>query len=179
MRTPDRDFGIVRSFLPCDKHRAKTADAFVAEAGLQDRLAIVLYSFRPGKVDMFFDHELFLNILTTVTGFLRSDAMAIELEDKSTLAALDELRVFYEELDEDDRVPPERITWTRQNRLLCVGVCQNWHLVGGPDPYHDSFTFELFGPTRFPDDLLASIEKGSAALGANVVCRLEGARDPT
>lgn len=179
MRTPDRDFGIVRGFLPCDKHRARTADAFLVEAGLQDRLAIILHSFRADKVEMFFDHELFLNILTTVTGFLRSDAMAIELEDKSTLAALDELRLFYEGLAEDGRVPPERITWTRQNLLLCAGVCQNWYLVGGPDPYHDSFTFELFGPRPFPDDLLASIERGSAVLGANVVCRLEGSRDPT
>ena len=142
----------------------------VAKYGLKYRAAIVLDSYRRNEEGMFFDSELFLAILratcSDILGVPTLIEVYVEPGAKSTLRSVEALERYYEALPEEDREIPDRIEWRTEDIVSAVGYSERWDQVGGPSPYHDSYTFSIFSRTPiFPSVQVAAEAQAIAPRG--------------
>jgi len=107
---------------------------------VHSRIAVILESYRSDKVDMFFDSETFIRIIE----YLNKHTLG---EPKSILVGntifsenpMPDLVAYYAKIEENDRGLPDIIKWEN-----AVALPEPWYLVGGPMPYHDSFTLAIY-----------------------------------
>ena len=130
--------------------------------GLTERTAIIQDSYRPDKVDMFFDEALFLRLLDYARMVADGGTVQVFEEPTATrpqtllakLLGLDERTQLVRTLDDflegwsktapDEREPPVKVLVLRRGLVeLCV-VTEFWTRVGGPPEYHDSYTYSVF-----------------------------------
>lgn len=93
---------------------------------------------------MYFDWRLFSNLVKRLLEPLGCDSVAISLEDQQTLASLDELAKKIASLPEEDQLPPTHVRAMKDENLLCLVETEFWTRVGGPEPYHDSYTVSFY-----------------------------------
>jgi hypothetical protein len=138
--TPARRIALVAGYHPCSY-----PPPVAYEAGLRERFAVVLSSYRPDKDGVFFDADLFVRLAAALLRVVPHDSLAIETGGgSSVLRSLPELSERYARLDESERDPPLRMRASLGDRLVAVGETEAWAAVGGPAPYHDSFTLSLY-----------------------------------
>lgn len=117
-----------------------------AVCGVSQRFAVALDTYRPDNVDMYFDHELLLALLRGVSELIPHGTLHIsmDVDGKDILMSLDALERRYREMEAEDRVP---FIWLEyRDETGVVGYVQSeWYtLIGGPHPYHDSYTFSFY-----------------------------------
>lgn len=130
------------------------------------RTGLVLESFRSHRVDMFFDSDLFLIILSECCIRALGEPKTIQMNGcmiKDGLVA--NLRKYYDSLTEEDHDLPETIVWDD-----AVGIRESWNLVGGPDLYHDSYTFSIFSRKPIYSKLKMSIPETIQREGGLISC---------
>ncbi len=138
--TPARHIALVAGY-----HSCSFPPPVAYDAGLRERFAVVLSSYRPDKDGMFFDADLFVRLAAALLRAVPHDSLAIETGGGSPiLGSLPELAERYARQDEMDRDPPLRMRASLGDRLVAVGETEAWASVGGPAPYHDSFTLSLY-----------------------------------
>ena len=125
------------------------APARAASEGLSNRVALVLPSYRPDLVDASFDAPLFCAAANAVTQALGADYMEVISTARSWWRALlgrreDTYAIPYFFATDWADEPPEQVQWYKEDALVAVGVSELWVSVGGPEPYHDSYTFSWF-----------------------------------
>ncbi len=57
------------------------------------------------------------------------------------------------------------VFWYRNNRLVAAATHEPWHRIGGPPPYHDSYTTCLFIDPSFALSLMQAIERHATQAG--------------
>jgi hypothetical protein len=135
-----RCIALVAGYHPCSFPPSPAHDV-----GLKERFAVVLSSFRPEKKGMFFDADLFVIIADAILRLIPHDALEIDMGVQApALRSLRELTERYGSQDEMDRDPPPRIRVHCGGRLVAIEETELWAQVGGPAPYHDSFTMSFY-----------------------------------
>ena len=129
----DRALCLVKGY-----HQDSYPPEIAYDVGLRRRFAIVLESYRRDKVEMFFDHDLFLGVVMGLSRAIEHDSIEIEMEEGERFSSLGELTKLYDQLAEVDQEPPVRIKFTLEGRLVCVEETEFWIRSGGSEPYHDS-----------------------------------------
>jgi hypothetical protein len=114
------------------------------DAGLRERFAVVLSSYRPDKDGMFFDADLFVRLADAILKVIPHDSLVIETGDLPRLQSLSDQAKQYASPDEIDREPPDRIKVFCDGRLVAIEETEPWVAMGGPAPYHDSFTMSFY-----------------------------------
>ena len=126
------------------------APAAATSQGLDDRIALVLSSYHPGLEDACFDAPLWCAAANSVGRALKADRTEVLRPGK-----LPWWRKLFGGSEETDAVslfaaegwpdaPPDQVRWYRGKALVAVGTSELWVHVGGPEPYHDSYTFSWF-----------------------------------
>jgi hypothetical protein len=136
--------------------------------GLTQRTAFILGSYRSDKVDEYFDTELYAALVDSVRRTVRADKTIVVLSsgesaDVSTGPDFErQLRV----LAQNAQLPLSKITCVRGSLPVAMIGSEPYANVGGPPPYHDSYTV----PALSREDISEALENE-----ARVVCRAFGA----
>ena len=106
-------------------------------------------SYVAGLADMYFDSGLFLQFLGVIDDAIGATSRHVRVIDphKNTpidLFSFGELQDFYHGIPEEERDLPEDIIWFDDVVMVGGGFAEKWYSVGGPEIYHDSFTFSIF-----------------------------------
>jgi hypothetical protein len=134
-----RQIALVAGYHPCS-----FPPSIAYDNGLRVRFAVILSSYRPDKDGMFFDADLFVLLTCAMLKVIPYDSLSIETGEFLRLSSLPDLVGHYADQDENDREPPDRIKISYSGRLVAVEETEAWMAVGGPAPYHDSYTFSFY-----------------------------------
>jgi hypothetical protein len=148
-------------------------DALPREAralGFASRIALVLDAFRSDKVDLHFDVDLYAALLDVIGQALGSNQMSLRLRSRETVeadGALDVKRRL-EEFPELMRGPVPTILLKRDG--LTVGLVESvlWANVGGPHPYHDSYTMAVYSSEDIAERLEPMVRSRCEREGAEL-----------
>ena len=144
------------------------------------RLAVVINTSYPEFAGgYFFDHDLVLKICTVLIGGRRTKVIGWPREARTFDELTTAWRAGWEKDDHDDPSNNdlfEEILVLDGKEVVMQIRGIDYHQVGGPVPYHDSATLEIFAPTVQADALLKMIQHTAA--GAKVQF-LEGVAEPS
>ncbi|MBS0384934.1 MAG: hypothetical protein JSS00_06255 [Proteobacteria bacterium] len=115
----------------------------VRAAGLSYRFAVIQHTYRPDSVNMVFDVPLCRCLLEFVADF----APDVEVQPERGQAPKTSVTGFIAKLlaqEVDDQVPPALVFARRDGKIVLCMASEEWAQVGGPEPYHDSYTYSLF-----------------------------------
>ena len=146
-------------------HAASFPPAGAHESGLCHRFAVVLDTYRRDKVDMYFDTDLFLRLVPTLCQAIGYDRVEIRMTDGSRFTSFDELARQYAGREEVEQEPPVRIELVRRGQLGGIVETEFWTMVGGPPPYHDSYTLSFYSDRDRSPELRRVSETVCSELG--------------
>ncbi len=152
----------------------------VVRVGLTAAVAAVLSTYRSNSPDMVLDHPLWLSCARAVTEAIHADETHVFGEPQRGRLArllgcskpldLDTLETYAARLASEPEAPEWRLVhWKRRGLLVAVGLAEPWYRVGGPAPYHDSYTMRVFLAPLSTADVVARmrlrIEEAGGFLG--------------
>jgi len=146
------------------------------ELSFKYRTAFVLETFHPDKVDMYFEVKLYCALVQAVGGIVGADILRAELSSgkRVDLATAIECMAQLEQLPEHEREPFPRVACLREGRIVAIIESEPWARVGGPDPYHDSYTVAVFSASDLSNELLTLTGKVSAEHGVDLAEIIRG-----
>jgi len=136
--------------------------------GLVFRFAVILDTYRPDKEGTYFDSELFVLVVSKVCHAVNQDTAQIWTDEDKSVRSFDELSRMYAGTDEDDREPPLRIELALEGQLVAFIETEFWVNVGGPAPYHDSYTASMYTVDDRSLEFQGIVESVSATIDATV-----------
>jgi hypothetical protein len=165
-----RQIALVAGYHPCSFPPSMAYDV-----GLKERFAVVLSSYRPEKDGMFFDADLFVRLADAILKVIPHDSLDIDLGSPhfKSLAELAELYVRQNEIDHE---PPNSMKAFLSDRLVAVEETEPWMAVGGPAPYHDSFTMSFYTAEERADEFRGICESVARENGVMVTAFHEAER---
>ncbi len=131
-------------YLVSGDHAANFPPADAYQAGLRHRFAVVLDTYRRDKVDMYFDSDLYLRLVPALCQAIGYEGVDIRMTDRSRLTSFDDVAHHYAGREEIEQEPPERIQLGRRGQTVGIVATEFWTMVGGPFPYHDSYTLSFY-----------------------------------
>jgi len=140
--------------------------------GLLYRFAVVFDTYRCSKADEYFDSELFLLLVPRLCEIIGYEAIELVMPEAAKhlkgirFNSFQNLSTFYRQQDELECQPPEWIELTKKNQLIGLGNTEFWNLLGGPDPYHDSYTVSLYTAQDRSEEFRKACELDCPKLGA-------------
>lgn len=119
----------------------------IAKSGLSHRLAIIQHTAYAPERDNAFDQSLWASVVDYVVGYVEDGQVTVA----NRLAELGRREVTlqthlsnWSSPAEGDRTPPAAlIVRVSGQPRLCV-LFEDYAAVGGPFPYHDSYTYSVF-----------------------------------
>ena len=143
-------------------------------SGLDQRFAVIQDTYVTGHPDMVFDDRLWL----TLVDFLGRQSAAQEVRVTREEGQVVGLALFvsnWKGVARADREPPPLVEFRTDAATSAVMATEYWSRVGGPEPYHDSYTYAIW--TR--DDveealreyLALSVDGGAWQLEPNTIVR--------
>lgn len=146
-----------------DLQPAKPVGPAILAAGLSHRLAIVQHTYVEGRADMVFAADLWISVASFLS---EQEETAVFVCRRAEDFGRDEipLAAFCLDWDEEgceERAPPD-VLLSRKHGLLqhCV-VTEPWANVGGPDRYHDSWTYAVYSANSLEEALPRFLRKMS------------------
>lgn len=135
--------GAVGVSLVSGMERFSKPPAVVRRAGLLRRLAVIQQTHVQGSADMYFDEALW----RALAGYVQTKGDAagarVTTERRASLS-LDQFFLAWQAIAADEREAPPLLTARSDGRPVLCMVTEYWAHVGGPAPYHDSYTYALY-----------------------------------
>ena len=175
----DRSLKIVVGYLASDRKLPERQ-----AADLIHRTAFVLDSYRASKVDDYFDSELYAVLLETVRRVVGADRVTgiFDSGERVFVPSAEECRVLVRRtatLGADDEGDPfERVVFARGDRTVAVAGHEAYWKIGGPDPYHDSYTIPVYTREDLSEALVTEARVACSQLGAQITSVVRGAHCP-
>lgn len=126
-----------------------------AQPTLTHRFAVVQETYVEGCADMFFDEPLWRALAEFVRVKNSGAVLVLRENQEREPVGLD---AFFEELDAaepDEKEPPPIIQSVAEGVVLMQMVTTYWTRAGGPDLYHDSYTYSLYSGRDISAELTA------------------------
>jgi hypothetical protein len=153
---------IVIGFLPVDR-----IPRDLAKAGFHYRFAFVLDP-SPASQEAPFDIALYERLVEMVRTLVRAERIRIIISRKEAIE-VSTTEDFHKLLVRNSENEPfSRLIFLRNGSAVAAMASEPWAHVGGPHPYHDTFTLALLTSTDFADRLLEHTRTYAAALGAKI-----------
>ncbi len=173
-----RSIILVRGYVRGVDRRPKRAEVAVPYR----RLAVIVNSAYPEfPGGHFFDHDLVLKICSAIAQGRRVQVTGVVSKQAITL---DQLRVHWQAgWETDDYNDPgnnnlfDQLLVFENNVVVADVRGIPYHAFGGPSPYHDSYTLEVFVQERAVKDLSDAIQATASQAGAKVEF-IEGVPEP-
>lgn len=132
--------------------------AQVRDTGFTNRFAVIQDSHVEGHDDMVFDEGLWRALVQFASGL----GDRVEVFASAGGRSPQPFKGFMEAFDAlapDDRGPPDLLLVHAGNQLKVCMVTEAWTQVGGPAPYHDSYTYAFFSAQDLGRDIVAHLER--------------------
>lgn len=136
-----RPFSLVFGYLPEIDDKFSLA----IDRTLNRRFAIVLDSHRPSLGEMYYDWEILFNFLVDVASLWDYDKITVLYNGKTEyFTSINAVRP-----EHVTKLGPEsdyfdQIELSMGNASICIINPEPYYSIGGPAPYHDSFTFAFY-----------------------------------
>lgn len=124
---------IIFGYLPKIDNQSSVA----ARLGLLQRFSIALDSYHPEKVEPFFDQQMFVDIMAELLEFFDFDLIKVDLPERTLMLKSWKTVFASEDL-------PLALTFFKQNLPVLYMESENYVDIGGPDPYHDCYSFSYY-----------------------------------
>ena len=136
--------------------RVSTYPDIARRAGFKHRFAIVQDTSVDGSPDMVFDEALWRSLTGYATATSsRSNLTVVEHLKRGSVVEIP-LERFLQQwtaLPEDQKSPPQALIARSGGGLTLCMVTDYWCNVGGPMPYHDSYTYSIYTKDRVDRDV--------------------------
>ena len=112
---------------------------------LRRRFAVIQDTYRSDSAEMYFDEALWCSLFEFAKQYAPAVRVSIVLERdiKEMLElSVDAFDSYWRILE--DRCPPPFVLVRDSDKLVLFVATEYWNRVGGPMPYHDSYTYSLF-----------------------------------
>lgn len=148
-------------------------------AGFDKRFAVIQDTHVPGQDDMVFDEALWRALAGFVAG-LGQEARVVDRAGKvARPQSLESWMAAFAAAGPDDRRPPDFVLAHDGDVLKACMVTEFWCNVGGPAPYHDSYTYSLYSAEALGPRVLAHLQalngQGQWALSEDIILVSAGA----
>lgn len=140
----------------------------VYDKKLFSRVAIVLSTYRHDKKYSYFDAELFFELISKIRNLFSSCQLNIYFTDECFLNSIDSMKERVLSESEEDRNPPRSIIFRINESVCCVIDLEFWVNVGGPLPYHDSYTIAVYTSNDISEQLIVICNDVCNALSATI-----------
>lgn len=162
-KTYQASFSIVSGYLNTDQRRASKAGP-----GLSRKLALILNSYNPERGELYFDCTLFLDLLACLLNDFNAEQIAIKTNATQLFKNPEDFVPYLRETlynEEENELDFEHILATKAGQPVLLVLPEHYDAIGGPYPYHDSYTFSCFHKQENTDQLMdhmkeLSIQKG-------------------
>jgi hypothetical protein len=131
-------------------HRFAPAPDYATPEGLTHRFAVIQETYRPDKVDMYFDETLWRRILAFAAAYASDGTVTFAPTEKGPELPADRFLCDWDAQAPDDRDPPAIMVREGGRRVLAI-VPEYWNQIGGPDLYHDSYTYSFYAAEDLSD----------------------------
>src|SRR5947209_1811605 len=166
-----RSLSLVSGYHDCTFPPAEAYDA-----GLRERFAVVLGSYRPDRDGMCFDATTFLRVGEAVCAAVPHTSLLIDISGDIRFGSFRELAQGYARLTQEGRDPPQRLRLFNGDGVVCVMETELWVNIGGPAIYHDSYTFSFYTAEDYSESFRSVCEGVCRELEVNVTGFHQGAR---
>jgi hypothetical protein len=125
--------------------------------GLVHRFAFVLETFRSDSADIYFDSSLYGKLVNIISNVAPSNSIRVVPERKEPAREVHNAEEICELFNEIPRVrqkPFYRLLFMNDSLVVAVLESEPWAQVGGPLPYHDSYTLSLFTASDLSQELV-------------------------
>ena len=150
-----RSFSLVFGYLPGIDKSYKPA----LKQDLHRRFAVVLDSYRPSLNEMYYDWEMFFEILNAVASLIDHDELTVSYNNKTehfkTIAATKAEQIVRHGMEDDHF---DRLEFLKDRLTACIVNPEPYYAIGGLEPYHDSFTFAFYLKDDNRDLFLAALK---------------------
>lgn len=133
-----------------------------------DHRVAVIFQPLAGSDELSIDEELFFDVIEGLGGLIAHDSVAVVDGIKTRGSSLLAERDRYFAAPEEDREFSERLDLYLNEARAASFVIEEWALVGGPDPYHDSYTLAVYTPVNM-DNRISSTVRSIASSGRATV----------
>ena len=172
----ERKFSVVFGYLKDIDNSCPEAE----KIGLQNRLAIVLESYRSASPELYYDYEMFHDILLAIATYIKYDSIEVDSGTKHIYPAPVELlkaEEFVRFGNEND--PFVQLVFYNNHQAVCMVRTEFYTAIGGPMPYHDSYTFSFFFKAYNQDEMETALRQLATAKGFNLVDVIHGLDKPS
>jgi hypothetical protein len=138
----DRTLNLIFGYLP----GLDNLNPRASKCALNQRFAAAMQTYRSEKAEMYFDCELFVALLTLVSQSVPHNEvrLCMDKEGHEMLSSIEELSKRYSEVEDEERQPMYWAEMTCGKQVVCYLETEWYVLVGGPVPYHDSYTLSVY-----------------------------------
>lgn len=133
--------------------------AVARQAGLTCRFAVIQDSHVEGEDDMVFAEGLWRALVQYGSGLGDRVDVIVRTGRRSRPQPLKSYMEAFDATAPDDREPPDLLLVYAGNHLKVCMVTEAWNRVGGPAPYHDSYTYAFFSAQDLGRDIVAHLER--------------------
>jgi hypothetical protein len=146
----ERSIFIVRGY-----HEFIRPPEIVINEGVVYRLSFVLNTYRRNKNYWFLDVELFLSLVSKIKQLFDPCSTEVFMTNKSVLKSIELMKQKMLSESEEYRSPPRRIIFRNEGDVVCCIIdVEFWVNVGGPMPYHDSYTVSVYTKKDMSEQLI-------------------------
>ena len=140
--------------------------AAAKKAGLDRRFAVIQETAVDGCGDMYFDEPLWRALVEFVRASAGQGTVEVLREGRKVAPTpLDDFLEAWDRLSYDDKCPPPVLIALSAERVVLCTQTQYWNLGGGPRPYHDSYTYQIFSDRDVEAEVIAALDRAPGQRG--------------
>jgi hypothetical protein len=138
----DKSVALIFGYIPEIDYPNEQAKSL----GLDCRFAFALDTYRQDKMDIFFDKELFIELLISALNYVGFDRVAVsgKAMDEKILHSVTDIRTISPYIINDEDEPCEKIKVYKKDEIVCLCDTSFFITCGGSHPYHDTYTFSFY-----------------------------------
>ncbi|ESQ86446.1 hypothetical protein ABAC460_23330 [Asticcacaulis sp. AC460] len=126
-------------------------------AGLNHRFAVIQETYRPDSVDMYFDEPLWFSMVDLAKTVATDVRIGVLEKRKYREVDLEAYLATWSSTPQDDKDPPNFILGRDSTGLNLVIGTEYWCRGGGPEDYHDSYTYAVYSKVRMGVSVMAHL----------------------
>jgi hypothetical protein len=146
--------------------------------GLARRFAVIQHTYRSDSVDMVFDEELFVALLRFADAYGPDCQTSVSTAPGGPHSSVVDFLSQWTGLPADEKGPDAFVLVRCGGEIVACINPEHWAAIGGPAPYHDSYTYSVFTRDDIGERLrsfLANCEESQGwNLGQDTIKRSDG-----
>ncbi|MBX7149301.1 hypothetical protein K1X76_09470 [bacterium] len=138
----NRSLALVFGYIP----QIDRLNPFAKKLHLNKRFAFALDTYSPQEEGVFFDVDLFLSLLQSVLASVSHDRVEFigDFNGQKMIVGYEQLFNYYQNSRQENREPFYEMRVFKNDSIVLFGVTLFYTMVGGPDPYHDTYLTSFY-----------------------------------